>query len=349
MPLVTIVVPMYNTQDYLPNCVESLRKQSLGDIEIILVDDGSPDKCGMMAEKFAENDDRIKVVHRENGGLGPARNSGIEVATGDYVGFVDSDDWVDPEMFEKLYYSAKQNHADICFSGYKIVSHGEVVTICNHPDRNEVFEGTERVNEFRIALYGPATDDPREVSIPISVWNAIYRRDFLEEKNLRFKNIRSEDLIFNIPSCRRAHCIVCADGAYYNYRKDGQPSITRGFKEKTLFDYFEIFKEMESLALDEDGPFQIECLIRFRRFLFGYTRTLTAFMLQSNESSKNKDKYLQAICENPKLREAISNYPGKSIPLVQQALLFLIKTKHFKAIRLLFFVRGLGIVDRLRK
>ena len=91
-PKVSVVIPMYNVEKYLDTCVQSVRKQTLQDIEIILVDDGSPDRCGEMAEEYAKQDSRVKVVHRKNGGLGPARNSGMEIATGEYIGFVDSDD-----------------------------------------------------------------------------------------------------------------------------------------------------------------------------------------------------------------------------------------------------------------
>ena len=116
-PKVSVVIPMYNVEKYLDTCVQSVRKQTLQDIEIILVDDGSPDRCGDMAEEYAKQDSRVKVVHRKNGGLGPARNSGMEVATGEYIGFVDSDDWIEPQMFEELYAAATQRNADICFSG----------------------------------------------------------------------------------------------------------------------------------------------------------------------------------------------------------------------------------------
>lgn len=123
-PKVSVVIPMYNVEKYLDTCVQSVRKQTLQNIEIILVDDGSPDRCGDMAEEYAKQDLRIRVVHRENGGLGPARNSGMEVATGEYIGFVDSDDWIEPQMFEELYNAATQHNADICFSGMQCMVDG---------------------------------------------------------------------------------------------------------------------------------------------------------------------------------------------------------------------------------
>lgn len=112
-PKVSIVVPIYNVEKYLKNCVDSLLNQTLEDIEIILVDDGSPDKSGEIADEYMRNEKRIKVVHQSNAGLGPARNSGMAVATGEYIGFIDSDDWTQPEMFERLYEAAVLENADI--------------------------------------------------------------------------------------------------------------------------------------------------------------------------------------------------------------------------------------------
>lgn len=121
-PLVSIVVPVYNVEQYLSRCVRSLQAQTLKEIEIILVDDGSPDRCGLLCDAFSREDSRIVVVHKENGGLPSARNAGIEVATGEYIGFVDSDDWVTDTMFEELYRSAEAVNADLAICDYTIVS-----------------------------------------------------------------------------------------------------------------------------------------------------------------------------------------------------------------------------------
>ena len=112
MPKISIIVPIYNVEKYLDRCVRSLCNQTLQDIEIILVDDQSPDDCPRMCDEYAKQDSRIIVIHKKNGGLGYARNSGMKVATGEYVAFVDSDDYVDLDMFESMYNSAKKYDAD---------------------------------------------------------------------------------------------------------------------------------------------------------------------------------------------------------------------------------------------
>ena len=102
LPKVSIIVPCWGVEKYLDRCVESLVNQTLTDIEIILVDDGSTDNCPAMCDRWAEKDSRIKVIHKENGGLSSARNAGLDACTGDYIGFVDSDDWIEPDMYEYL-------------------------------------------------------------------------------------------------------------------------------------------------------------------------------------------------------------------------------------------------------
>ena len=110
---VSVIVPVYKVEKYLNKCVDSIINQTLEDIEIILVDDGSPDNCGKICDDYAQKDNRIVVIHKTNGGLSDARNAGLEVARGEYIGFVDSDDYIAPEMISLLYGVCKKNSTDI--------------------------------------------------------------------------------------------------------------------------------------------------------------------------------------------------------------------------------------------
>ena len=113
MPLVSVIVPVYKVEAELPRCVESLLSQSMGDIEVILVDDGSPDGCPVMCDEYARRDARVRVVHKENGGLSDARNAGLDVASGEYVMFVDSDDYIEPDSCEVLLAAAREHGSDL--------------------------------------------------------------------------------------------------------------------------------------------------------------------------------------------------------------------------------------------
>ena len=151
MDLISVIVPVYKVEKYLDKCVQSIVNQTCKNLEIILVDDGSPDNCGAMCEAWAEKDSRIKVIHKENGGLSDARNAGLAVATGDWVAFVDSDDWVAEEMFARLLNAAKNHQADISACNVQFVEEGQLPdapyvsgeTVCLTP--KEAIRGFSRV------------------------------------------------------------------------------------------------------------------------------------------------------------------------------------------------------------
>ena len=117
--MISIIVPIYNVEKYLPQCLDSLISQTYRDIEIILVDDGSPDKCPEICDAYAKKDARIKVVHQINGGVSSARNTGLKASRGEYIGFVDPDDWVAPEMYEKMMEALADHKADLAICGYQ--------------------------------------------------------------------------------------------------------------------------------------------------------------------------------------------------------------------------------------
>lgn len=120
-PLISVIVPIYKVEEYLDKCISSIVHQTYANLEIILVDDGSPDHCPAMCDAWAEKDDRIKVIHKENGGLSDARNAGMAVATGELMGFVDSDDWISPDMYQLLYENMMECGSDIAACGVEMV------------------------------------------------------------------------------------------------------------------------------------------------------------------------------------------------------------------------------------
>ena len=120
MAKVSVIIPIYKVEKYLSRCLDSVVNQTLEDIEIVLVDDGSPDSCPEICDRYAKKDSRIKVIHKKNEGLGYARNSGMLIATGEYIAFLDSDDYVSKDMYEKVYSELKRTDADCCVTGYVV-------------------------------------------------------------------------------------------------------------------------------------------------------------------------------------------------------------------------------------
>lgn len=210
-PKVSVIVPIYNVEKYLRKCIESIINQSLRDIEIILVDDGSTDSSGIIADEYSKKDNRINVIHKKNGGQGSARNCGIKVANGEYIGFVDSDDWIDLDFYEKLYLSAKEISADISVCSRKIFNEeyilGNVVYVSN--------EKSIDINKDLCSYIVEQLIYPQTVS----TCNKIYLKSNIINNNIKFKNVSevgSEDALFNYCVLLNSNTVSCVKDTFYN-------------------------------------------------------------------------------------------------------------------------------------
>mgnify|MGYP002734883168 CR=1 FL=1 len=230
MPKVSIVVPVYKVEKYLNRCVESLLAQTLSDIEIILVDDGSPDHCPQMCDEWAEKDARIRVVHKENGGLSSARNAGLRAAAGEYVGFVDSDDDVEAVMYEKLLAVIEREQVDFVMSDYVRIPADGKKYLKTLDIRAGRYDRTALVKEIFPSLimgenvdYGPL----------LSVWHCLYDMNFLRQKDLWFdEEVKwSEDNIFSAIAgyCAQSFYYLKGEGLYHYHQNAG--SITTGYRK----------------------------------------------------------------------------------------------------------------------
>lgn len=320
-PLVTIVVPMYNTSCYLDKCVDSLRSQTLKQIEIVLVDDGSPDDCPIKAERYKDIDKRIKVVHRPNGGLGAARNSGLDVSEGIYTAFVDSDDWVDPDMMSIMYAAASEAGADVCLSGMRTVTDGYDSGVYSNPYAGKTFEGDE-IFALRKEFYGAAPPQ-KGTLLSISVCSSLFNTSFLNENDLRFTTMKSEDALFNIEAFKLVRKAVCVDGTPYCYRKDGQPSITNSFDVEMLNQFEERFRFQQQLAREERIEFRSECLLRTKKWGLDIARILISRIARTSRSDALS--LAGRVCQMPFVRESIDDFPDTLLPWKQRVFFHAVK------------------------
>lgn len=221
-PLVSIIVPIYNTQKYIRTCVESLCTQTLRNIEVILVNDGSTDDCPNIIEELAKQDSRIKAIHKKNGGLFSARNEGLKHATGKYIGFVDSDDWVDKTMLDKLFNKAEKYSCEIVRCGYYNYLDGEAIQKDFNPIREGLYTHEQIINDIIPSMLGKSPKiQNKNDTVFGSVCLCIFLKEFMDNNNLRFDNTKMyEDVIFCINSFVLATSVVCFNEPLYYYRSN---------------------------------------------------------------------------------------------------------------------------------
>lgn len=212
--LITIIVAVYNIEEYLQRCVDSILAQTYRRLEIILVDDGSSDRSGELCDAYAGKDSRIKVIHKKNGGLSDARNAGMDIAQGEYIGFVDGDDWIDTDMYRAMYAACEENKAQVAVCRYKQITKKGIIDASTG---NSVL--LSKTEALEIYVCG----DERYL-IYNSVWSKLFAAGLI--KDMRFpvgKN--SEDIMFTTRAfCNMERCVYL-DTAYYNYVLDREGSI----------------------------------------------------------------------------------------------------------------------------
>lgn len=322
-PKVSVIVPIYNVEKYLEECMHSLINQTLKDIEIIMVDDGSPDNCPKMCDKYAKKDSRIKVIHKENAGLGFARNSGIDVATGKFVAFIDSDDFVDLNMFEHLYQVAKEYNADEVRCGIKFYD-GRKFSERHDVNALTVFSGKENVIDFMLDVIGPLPECKRDVKYMMSSCCCIHSRKVIEENHIRFLSEReclSEDLIWDVDLFSKMNCIVYVPDCHYTYRMNPM-SLTHQYsrdKYKRNYKFFEILESKLSVIL----PLEKYELHLLRSQMLYFRNAISGF---ANNKGQATDDIKYVLSDNFWNR-FFETYPLNRLPLKQRIYFTLAKIK----------------------
>ena len=230
MAEISVIVPIYNVEKYLRQCLDSIVNQTFKDIEIILVDDGSPDKCPQICDEYAQKDDRIKVIHKENGGYGSACNRGIEAANGNYIGLVESDDWIEPDMYEKLYNQITKFDAEVCIASFYSYKSNSVFKNGMHDEPyTEIIENTDNDKLFSIF------DHPFLFTLHPALWAKLYKKDLI--KSIKFDEqpgAAYQDIPFATELFSKTKKIIGLHENLYHYRIDNNNSLklTRNSKKR---------------------------------------------------------------------------------------------------------------------
>ena len=286
--LLSFILPVYNVEAYLQECVDSILQQITPECEIILVDDGATDSSGKICDGYAAQWDCVKVIHKENGGLSSARNAGLPAAGGAYITFVDSDDRIAPGSVAKLLDWIRSNRADLCFlQAEKFFPDGSRVDLGEQIE-SAALRGQDRTNAIAYLSSRP--------KYPGSAWAKLYRREFLVENELHFPFDRrySEDLGFI------RDCMLCAesfdaiDAPYYEYRQNRQGSITNRVTSKNFFDLFRFVTESTERLTQNKVP--KDDVSRYLMRFVGYEYSVLLYLYRSIPEQDRK-KALEKLKE----------------------------------------------------
>lgn len=225
---ISVITPVYKVENYLRKCIDSILSQTFTDYELIIVDDGSPDSCGEIADEYEKADPRVRVIHKENGGAASARNAGIVKAVGEYLYFPDSDDWLEPDYLEKMYELAARTDAQLVISGYTMEyyeDNSNQTYAVSVPEKNY---GTKEEVRANLHQYF----DNMMMAVP---WNKLYKADYIKENQLFFPNTKWDDLHFNMEVIMDIERVAISSGAGYHFFRSRPGSETTTVFDKLLY------------------------------------------------------------------------------------------------------------------
>ena len=305
--MISIIVPVYKVEAYLDECVQSILGQTYTDLELILVDDGSPDRSGAMCDAWAERDSRIRVIHKANGGVCSARNAGLDAARGDYAAFVDSDDWLEPEMYAAMMAKVQEFGCDVVLCDC-VKEHPGAPAVYTHPVRPGFYDRTALENE-----YFPHLLMMEHVEYPATISNCLilFRRELAQDLRYLTGVRYSEDLLFGAQLLYRANSFFYVKGgAFYHYRMN-PTSATHRFVPDKWQDYLKLHDGIREAFGGSEFDFtrQIDLCLLF--FLYNAVGDLYGGPITRRE----KKAMILAILNTSRVREMFKRLNIGSLPI----------------------------------
>ena len=313
MPSVSVVVSIHNAVGYLSACVDSLLAQTVGGPEIILVDDGSSDGSGSLADQLGQAHDNVRVLHRQRHCPGEARNVGMRACTGDYLSFVNACDWVKPTMYEQLLTSATDDGADIVSSGHCDVCDNVTRRVRPHPLAGIVLTKRQDILGVRKQLFGVLPKDSLARPLVLFVGASIYRRAFIEENDLSFEDVLATDTLFSIAAYAHAQCISFACSTDYCYRMDDLAWRVRTRDWGSICHYERLIGTLADLARHEDDA--AEYLKRVRHTAVTYAILYVGAIESSDLGEGQRASAVHRLAESRVFQDYCVGFPRRGMTL----------------------------------
>ena len=315
--MISVIVPVYNVKDTLNRCIDSILHQSYDNFEVILIDDGSTDGSGEICDILCKQHPNMKCVHKKNAGLGMARNSGINIANGDYLIFIDSDDYVEQGMFKDMVAMAVGHSADLVTSNF----------IYNNTPQNSciterLYLGTEVKDEILLRMLGQSSGKSQD-QFNVSACTKMYSLNLIKKYNMRFRSEREliwEDMAFNFEYLLVCNNVYVSTASYYNYNYNPE-SLThsndakRSYKIMVMYDY--MTNKVKTTFEDDSLAMQ-----RLRHNCLGNMRTCVKLAVLHSKSMREALLKVKEICKNVSFKELIRAVPFKELNNAQKLFSF---------------------------
>ena len=336
--LISVIVPIYRVEKYLHRCINSIIKQTYKNLEIILVDDGSPDNSGSICDEYAVKDSRIKVIHKNNEGLGFARNAGLDCATGKYITFIDGDDYIGSKHIEKMYRSIKNTGTDTCLGGYtKVYREKEVkhYNVCaGKVYRNNV------IQQILPRMCG--ADNKGSDYIEMSVCMVLFSNEIIQNNNLRFVSERefiSEDLVFDFEYYPLSDGVCVIDSIDYYYC-DNDGSLTTRYRHDRFQNQIKLYRYL--IEKSQNLGLVSLCKPRLQNTVIAIARYSVKLEYKfANKNGKiNAKNNIKSICENKELSQILSEYDDNNIKISSRIVNYLIRMKKYALLEIVMKMKN---------
>ncbi|MBQ3262616.1 MAG: glycosyltransferase [Oscillospiraceae bacterium] len=315
--IISVIVPVYKVEDYLDQCIESIGFQTYPYLDIILVDDGSPDSCPEICDRWAERDERIRVIHKENGGVSEARNTGITAAKGSYLFFVDGDDWIDSACCEEAIHCAREQSADIVMWSYvREFENASKPKLIYAEDR--IFQGEECLLLARkmAGAVGDELRNPTGTDSLAPVCCKLYKTSLISEHKLKFVDLKEigvhEDGLFNLEAMALADKVVFLNRHWYHYRKGVRGQNTRSYRPELFEQYQKLITMLANKGAELSIP-EIDTAIE--NYICLSMIPLSRNICRASIPFKEKVTEIRRMLSTPKYRASFRHFAISGMPI----------------------------------
>lgn len=333
---ISVIVPVYNVEKYLPRCMDSLLAQTFTDREIILVDDGSTDRSGFLCDRYAESEG-TSVVHQENAGLGFARNSGMKRALGRYILFLDPDDYFENTLLEELYDAAESQRADIAIGGFTTVYPDGRTEAAPYTQKPVVFS-ENNMKELVLNIVGALPEEKQDSKYGMSVCARLYRRDIITEHEVKFiseRKLISEDLIFNLDFLHHAKKAVVIGTVSYFYCTNAGSLSKRHRSDRFQKDcelHKDVRKRLNRYCGENEYALYLHRLLISRARFDMIQEVIYHDRVEHGYPLRNA---IKDMVNNKELQDALQEYPWPHLPMMQGIFAYMMKKRNIDILILL--------------